>query len=65
MIVASAVVAAGLPPETLQAVLAFLRANSGDILSFAAPFPELRMYLAWIIDYFDAQENTTKEVKND
>jgi hypothetical protein len=53
VIVGSAVGAANLPPDTIQLVALFLKSNAADILSFAAPFPELRLYLSWIIDYFD------------
>jgi len=55
-IVAAAVSQSGLSPEALQQVMSFLQVNSAQILSFAAPFPELRTYLLWIIDFFDVQE---------
>jgi hypothetical protein len=32
-------------------------------MSFAAPFPELRAYLAWIIDHFDDLNAATKDGK--
>jgi hypothetical protein len=60
VIVASAVAAANLPPDTLSLVILFLKSNSADILSFAAPFPELRAYLEWIIDHFDDLNASSK-----
>jgi hypothetical protein len=41
----SAIATANMPPDTLQLVMLFLKSNSADILSFAAPFPELRLYM--------------------
>lgn len=64
VIVAAAIAAANLPPDTLQMVLVFLKSNAGDILSFAAPFPELRNYMQWIIDHFDSLEVGSKEAKS-
>ncbi len=63
VVVTSAIAALGFPPETLQAVLTFIHDSGGDILSFAAPFPELRMYLGWIIDHFDTLEARSKGKK--
>jgi len=50
--------------ETLNAILAFLHNGSSDVLSFAAPFPELRTYLQWIITHFDTVEAGPKDKKS-
>jgi hypothetical protein len=55
------VAVADLPPDTLQLVMLFLKSNSADILSFAAPFPELRVYVEWIINHFDNMEKSSKD----
>lgn len=59
-VVGAAVTAANLPPDTLQLALLFLKSNAADILSFAAPFPELRTYIEWIIQHFDELEGSMK-----
>jgi hypothetical protein len=60
VVVGSVIAAANLPPDTLQLVMTFLKSNSADILSFAAPFPELRLYIEWIINHFDELETSSK-----
>jgi len=60
VVVGSAIAAANFPPDTLQLIMLFLKSNSADILSFAAPFPELRVYFEWIINYFDELETHSK-----
>jgi hypothetical protein len=42
--------------ETLGALISFLHQNSSDILSFAAPFPELRAWIEWIINFLDEEK---------
>jgi Leucine-rich repeat (LRR) protein len=61
VLIGSAVAAANLPADTLQLVMLFLKSNSADILSFAAPFPELRLYVEWIISHFDDLERSSKD----
>lgn len=61
-LVTSAVAASNLPPETLQLTALFLTTNASDILSFAAPFPELRVYLEWIVNYFDALKKPPRDL---
>jgi hypothetical protein len=48
----------------MELVLQFLRTNASDVLSFAAPFPELRAYFEWIINHFDAVDSLAKKDKN-
>jgi hypothetical protein len=55
-VIASALAVTSIPPDVLQSLSAFLYDNASAILSFAAPFPELRNYLGWIIDHFDSVE---------
>ncbi|WP_084251753.1 leucine-rich repeat domain-containing protein [Bradyrhizobium sp. AT1] len=64
-LVASAVSASNLPPDTAQLLALFIQSNSADLLSFAAPFPEVRTYLAWIVDHFDAHHSTSKDAASD
>jgi hypothetical protein len=64
-VIAATVAAANLPPETLQLVLDFLRLNASNILSFAAPFPELRAYFEWIINHFDLLEGKGPAAKSE
>jgi hypothetical protein len=63
VVVGSAIAAANLPPDTLQLVMLFLKSNSSDILSFAAPFPDLRVYVEWIISHFDHMEKSSRDSK--
>jgi len=58
-VVGTAVAVANLPPDTMQLLSIFLKANAGDILSFVAPFPELRVYIEWIINHFDRTKAST------
>lgn len=57
VVVGSAISAASLPPDTLQLIASFLTSNAANILSFAAPFPELRTYMTWLINHFDDQRS--------
>jgi hypothetical protein len=52
------IAASGLSPETTRPVVQFLMSNASDVLSFAAPFPELRAWLSWIIGHFDNEHRT-------
>lgn len=54
--VTAAIQSSGLNAEATAQLLEFLRSNAGDILSFVAPFPELRAWVAWIIDHVDEHE---------
>jgi hypothetical protein len=62
--VAAAAVASGLPPETVELAIKFLASNISDILSFAAPFPELRVWIGWIIDHFDEERRSINDGVN-
>ena len=62
VVVAVALAASGMTPETLVLMIDFFKTNIGDILSFIAPFPELRSWINWIIDHFDG-EVSDKDVK--
>ena len=61
MVLGSVVAAANLSPATGELVAQFLNQNSRDILAFAAPFPELRAYFEWIINYFDEDKKRPKK----
>ncbi len=64
VVIGSVITAANLPVDTLQLIMLFLKSNSADILSFAAPFPELLAYFRWIIDYFDKIERPSADGKS-
>jgi len=57
-ILGSAIAAANLPPGTLELVVEFLNHNSSQILTFAAPFPELRAYMQWLIGHLEQREKS-------
>jgi hypothetical protein len=57
---AAAVSATGLNAEAFGAMVQFLHQNGADILSFAAPFPELRAWIEWIINFLDAEQKASK-----
>ena len=63
IVIGSAIAASGLTPETLELVVHFLQTNVSDVLAFAAPFPELRAWIGWIIDHFDEERNATSKAK--
>lgn len=53
VMLASGLSAAGITAESVELAASFLHARASEILSFAAPFPELRAWICWIIDEFD------------
>lgn len=55
VVVSSAFVASGLSAETIQLVFQFLHFNASNMVAFAAPFPELRAWVGWIIDHLDEE----------
>jgi hypothetical protein len=60
---AAAVQASGLTPEAAAQLLEFLSSNTAVILSFVAPFPELRAWVGWIIDHLDERDSDPKRLK--
>lgn len=60
---AAAAQASGLSAEAVAQLLEFLRSNTADILSFVAPFPELRAWVGWIIDHIDERDGDPKRPK--
>src|SRR4051794_11778379 len=58
--IAAAIAASGLTPEGFAALVTFIESNVADILSFAAPFPELRSWIGWIIDHLDHEQRKPK-----
>ena len=56
VILAAAVQLTGLTPEAAMQLLEFMRSNTASILSFVAPFPELRAWFEWMINHFDDHE---------
>lgn len=53
--VGSVLAASGMSAETLQLVFQFLHFNASNMIAFAAPFPELRAWVGWIIDHLDKE----------
>jgi hypothetical protein len=43
----------GIGPESFAAMIEFFRANYGSILQYAAPFPELRAWIAYVMEFLD------------
>ena len=64
VLLAAAIQQSGLTPEAAVQLLDFMRANTASILSFVAPFPELRAWVEWMINYFDEQDGE-KKIAND
>ncbi|WP_168858331.1 leucine-rich repeat domain-containing protein [Bradyrhizobium brasilense] len=60
ILLSAAIQTSGLTPEAAVQLLDFIRANTAAILSFVAPFPELRAWVEWMINHFDEQEKKTK-----
>jgi hypothetical protein len=56
LIINALITASGISIEMASAYIAFVQHNSADILSFAAPFPELRAWIGWIIDHLDREQ---------
>jgi Leucine-rich repeat (LRR) protein len=53
LVIGAAVSVSGMNAETFAALVEFFRLNSSELLSFAAPFPELRVWVEWIINHLD------------
>jgi Leucine-rich repeat (LRR) protein len=63
IMLAGAIQASGLTAEAAAQLLEFLRSNTADILSFVAPFPELRAWVGWIIDHIDESDGDPKRTR--
>ena len=56
LVFSAAVQQSGLTLEAALQLSEFIRANTAEILSFVAPFPELRAWVEWMINHFDEEE---------
>lgn len=56
VVLSSMIASSGMQQEALELSFQFLYTNASDILAFAAPFPELRAWFGWIIDYLAEEQ---------
>jgi Leucine-rich repeat (LRR) protein len=56
LVFSAAVQQSGLTLEATLQLSEFIKSNTAEILSFVAPFPELRVWVEWMINYFDEEE---------
>jgi hypothetical protein len=47
--------------EQTRLLMSFLHAHGGQILSFSAPFPELRVWLTWILDHLSREDRSVHD----